>query len=267
MAKRASAKRKKRAPKNRYDCATCGMNRLAKFFPDYNPSTECDDYHRINTCKACLQKHVTYCINNAQTTTTADEDEALGIACPECDTVMRPVNIEIATSRTMYAKFEKLERRHKARTTEGWRWCLAPNCNAGQVHDSSSNTDKEDICTCHECGARACVPCDRPYHEGESCEAYQSRVKDRVEEEDKSLEAVNRLTKPCPNPNCKARIQTRGGCASVKCKLAEPSRWMFLTISGRYTMRHSLLVVGVNRSDTTKSDYDATESQRRETLG
>ena len=201
------------------------MNRLAKFFPNYNPSSECDDNHRINTCKACLQKHVDYCINNAQTTTTADEEKALGIACPECDAVMRAVNIEIAATETMYVKFEVLERIYKANRTApaGWRWCLNPDCDARQVHDSVSKeedeeNDKQDICTCTKCGACACVPCNRPYHEGETCEAYQVRIKDCVEEEDESLKAINRLTKPCPNPNCNARIQKNGGCSHMLCK-------------------------------------------------
>jgi ariadne-1 len=51
----------------------------------------------------------------------------------------------------------------------------------------------EDICTCNKCGARACATCDRPYHEGETCSAYQARVKDRAEEEDKSVLEVSKM--------------------------------------------------------------------------
>lgn len=47
---------------------------------------------------------------------------------------------------------------------------------------------ESDICECTECGAKACVPCDRPWHEGEDCAAYQARIKDRLEEENKTLE-------------------------------------------------------------------------------
>lgn len=72
-----------------------------------------------------------------------------------------------------------------------------------------------DICTCKDCGAKACVPCDRPWHENETCEEYQFRVKDRLEEEDKSLAAIIKLSKRCPN--CSKSIEKDGGCRHMKC--------------------------------------------------
>ena len=214
---------KKRKPAC-YHCKICDTNRMNKFFPKYNPSAEC--YHEINTCKPCLQKHVDVRIKDANTTTTSDEKKTLGIACPEegCSAIMRSVNIEIATTPTMYARFETLERTYEANRTAGWRWCLNPNCDAGQAHDSISKEDREnmeeDICTCTKCGERACVPCNRPYHKGESCEAYQHRIKGRVEEEDESLEVIRDLTRPCLH--CSTDIEKDGGCDSMLCKWTHP---------------------------------------------
>ena len=104
--------------------------------------------------------------------------------CPQCPALMMNVNIQIATTKKMYGMFEKAERKHIADTTPGWRWCLAPGCNAGQVHESKNirqeapksksrskkkvvdpETDVDNICTCNDCGARACATCDRPFHE------------------------------------------------------------------------------------------------------
>jgi hypothetical protein len=73
-----------------------------------------------------------------------------------------------------------------------------------------------NICTCYACGARACVRCDRPYHAGETCKAYQLRTKDRMEEEDQTMRAIERATKACPN--CRVRIQKNGGCPHMCCK-------------------------------------------------
>jgi hypothetical protein len=160
---------------------------------------------------------------------------------------MRAVNIQIATIKKMYEQFEKLERKHIPDATPGWRWCLSLHCNAGQVHETAvapKAKDNEDegntydttiyletyeyvsdviefpgdrnICTCHECGARACVVCDRPEHVGETCRAYQLRIKDRIEEEDKAMRAIERATKACPN--CHVRIQKNGGCPHMYCK-------------------------------------------------
>ena len=214
---------KKRKPA-RYHCKICDTNRKNKFFPKYNPSAECD--HEINTCKSCLQKHVDIRIKNANTTTTSDEKKTLGIACPEegCAAIVRSVNIELATTLTMHARFETLERTYEASRTAGWRWCLNPNCDAGQAHDSISKEDwentKENICVCTKCGERACIPCNRPYHKGESCEAHQYRIKDRVKEEDESLELIKDLTRPCPH--CSTDIEKDGGCDSMLCKWTHP---------------------------------------------
>jgi len=72
-----------------------------------------------------------------------------------------------------------------------------------------------DILTCNDCGARACGPCDRPWHEGETCEQYQARVKDRMEEEEASLKELLKHSKKCPQ--CERPIQKNGGCKHMHC--------------------------------------------------
>lgn len=67
-----------------------------------------------------------------------------------------------------------------------------------------------DICVCSACGARACVPCDRPWHEGETCEAYRARIKGRAGEEDATLEVIRARTRECPE--CKRSMEKNGGC-------------------------------------------------------
>lgn len=77
-----------------------------------------------------------------------------------------------------------------------------------------------DIFTCNSCGAKACVPCDRPWHENESCAEYQARIKDRLAEEDATLATMERSTKKCPR--CEKRIEKNGGCAHMYCKFSLP---------------------------------------------
>ncbi|GAB7359662.1 hypothetical protein MBLNU230_g6841t1 [Neophaeotheca triangularis] len=72
-----------------------------------------------------------------------------------------------------------------------------------------------DVWTCDECGAKACVPCDRPWHEGETCDEYKKRTRDREDEEDRSLKTIEQLTRKCPK--CRRPIQKNGGCPSMFC--------------------------------------------------
>lgn len=195
-----SSKRRKTAPV-KYLCQACDKERVETAFPDYNPSPDCD--HLINICKGCLKAWTNAQIEGSLFA-TGDDGKIFGIKCPQCPALMRNVNIEIATTQKPYALFEKAERVHIANTTPNWRWCLAPGCKAGQVHASPTpKTSKKskgkaaaaevkpDILTCNECGAKACVTCDRPWHEGETCSDYQERVKDRLEEEVRGLKGIH----------------------------------------------------------------------------
>ncbi|KAK5109120.1 hypothetical protein LTR62_007482 [Meristemomyces frigidus] len=158
---------------------------------------------------------------------------------------MKAVNVEEVATKKVYQQFDEAERKHIADNTPGWRWCMAPGCRAGHVLEgqptttggSSENQGKAkltakkkntkttnsprtapdvDIWTCKVCGAKACVPCDRPWHQGETCKDYEARTKDRLDEEDLSLSIIQRYTRPCPN--CKKPIEKDGGCSNMFCK-------------------------------------------------
>jgi ariadne-1 len=112
---------------------------------------------------------------------------------------------------------------------------MNPKCKAGQVHEKKPESPKksklsqifggkkskqqapapQDICICQECGSRACVPCDRPDHTPETCEDYQSRIKGRTDEDDKSRALLLKISRPCPK--CNKPIQKAGGCNSMMC--------------------------------------------------
>ncbi|KAI7324136.1 hypothetical protein KC340_g6536 [Hortaea werneckii] len=227
----------------------------------------CD--HLINTCTTCLKKWVEAQVEAGSFKTDREEDgKVFGIACPHpgCQGTMKAEDVEQAATRKVFGRFEEIARRHIAEHTPGWRWCLAPHCKAGQIHNSSdavavttavvgdeaapeqipkpkkgskskkkavdetttkavkdleSKPDIIDIFQCHACGARACVPCDRPYHDGESCGQYQRRVKDRLDEEDQTLQTIQKSTRKCPA--CGVNIQKNGGCPYMICHKCKTS--------------------------------------------
>nr|POF22129.1 hypothetical protein CFP56_36216 [Quercus suber] len=213
----------------RYLCTACNTERSSGRFSDYTPTATCD--HPINTRKACLKKWVKVQITCAVFQTTGEDEIYLGIKCPECATVMASDNMSL---------FAEAEQKHIAQNATGWRWCLNSRCRAGQILKSqsaemqaqnplatsraeahkireastqpkSAATDSvqwpeipEDICTCYECGAAACVPCDRPWHADETCSAFRARTIDRWAEEERGLQEVLKITQPCPG--CGSKI-------------------------------------------------------------
>lgn len=151
-----------------------------------------------------------------------------------------------------------MERKFIGDSTPGWRWCMAADCSAGQVviapppipeiagevkepptkkpkkggrkkkepipiyeDPAPASVDEANISTCHACGHETCIPCARPYHNGESCTQYQFRIKDHLAEEDAALDKIRTSTKPCPN--CKKRIEKNGGCPNMWCSQCRTS--------------------------------------------
>lgn len=231
---------KARQQQQRYDCTACGRTLADSSFPKHLPTDNCN-IHLINTCKACLKQWIAVQIDS----TTYDN-----ITCPECPELMQNGDIKLHAAKDVYKRFDELERRGIADKTPGWRWCLAPRCRAGQVHEppaqvgeSVSNLGPKrrswtkvkkseaahNICTCNECGAKACVDCDLPWHEGETCHDYQTRIKgeDFEKKEAASLKTIQKQCKQCPG--CKKNIQRNGGCDHMRCTQCN-TRFCFLCV-------------------------------------
>lgn len=84
---------------------TCGETRLSKFFPDYNPASECE--HLINTCKDCLSSWVEANVDdNTLTILGKGQESRLGVPCIECAAgIMKSVNIEMAVSKKVFERY------------------------------------------------------------------------------------------------------------------------------------------------------------------
>ena len=225
-----TTKSKARHQQQKYDCTTCGRTLTASSFPKYLPTDDCR--HLINTCRSCLKQWLAVQVEN----TTYDS-----ISCPECPEIMQNSDMKLHAATDTYKRFDDLDRRGIADKTPGWRWCLSTRCRAGQVHhapiqphhsindlgplrETAVRVKKSDdfvpvpnLCTCHKCGAKACANCDRPWHEGETCDEFQKRLKAQnvANEEAASQKTIQQASKPCPG--CKANIQRNGGCDAMRC--------------------------------------------------
>jgi hypothetical protein len=65
----------------------------------------------INACTVCLKAWVDIQITDREFKTSGlDTDEVVfGIRCPECEGIMRSVNVQAATSKKMHDSFERQE--------------------------------------------------------------------------------------------------------------------------------------------------------------
>ncbi|EMC93995.1 hypothetical protein BAUCODRAFT_59544, partial [Baudoinia panamericana UAMH 10762] len=207
----------------KYDCTTCGRTLASSSFPNHLATGKC--VHLINTCKRCTKIWIATQLD----TVTYDK-----LSSPECPEVLSNKDVNRLAAKDVHAKYDKFERAGIAVTSPGWRWCLNPKCREGQVHqslldsghraDGESNKkgkakpDEDDICTCKACGTRACVPCDRPYHEGETCAQYQGRKERQTKMDEEATEkTIKDVCKKCPNPTCEMNIQRSSGCDKMTC--------------------------------------------------
>lgn len=206
-----------RQPK-RAECSTCSRKLAASSFPKI--TAQCK--HAASTCKACVKNWLAISLNS----NTFDK-----VACPECPERMQNEDMKKHAAKDVYERYDELERKDIAEKIPGWRWCLKPDCRAGKVHEpllpkaeapkkkrgvkktEEEEDDGVDICVCGECGAKACVPCDKPYHEGRTCEQYQKQAQ---KEEQATLKTIKKQCKACPG--CQKNIEKNGGCDSVYCK-------------------------------------------------
>jgi hypothetical protein len=72
----------------------------------------------------------------------------------------------------IYAKYEKLAARAKMEAIPGFEWCMAQGCDAGQVHNEEESGPKF---VCDACKGEHCVAHKVPWHNGDTCEQYESR--------------------------------------------------------------------------------------------
>lgn len=74
-----------------------------------------------------------------------------------------------------------------------------------------------------------------PFHEDQTCEEYQVVAKRRSEEEEKSLEAVKQVSRPCPGPGCGVNIDKFAGCDHVTCESIHVFHFGLSLITDRFS--------------------------------
>lgn len=90
--------------------------------------------------------------------------------------------------------------------------CLAPECSYGQYHDRTNG----NILQCDDCGFRQCTVHNVGFHNGETCEQYDTRTQAQSTALAGDQTYVKSRFIPCPK--CKVSIVKAGGCDHMTCK-------------------------------------------------
>ena len=102
-------------------------------------------------------------------------------------------------------------------------FCLAPNCGSGQIH---SDPTTNPTMTCSKCSFKTCVIHKLPWHEGMTCEEFDSDESqiERLEQDEATAKLLAKLaSKICPT--CKQGVDRTDGCDHLRCRCG--GEWCF----------------------------------------
>lgn len=93
--------------------------------------------------------------------------------------------------------------------------CLQPGCLGGHLHEGGGDNP---IVTCTACRSKQCFTHQSHWHEGYTCDAWDTFLYSRMQDDNLSESLIAQSTKCCPGPNCGRKITKVGGCDHMICK-------------------------------------------------
>lgn len=193
-----------------HSCMVCTDSLPPLDFPARPPTATCS--HAVSTCQSCLAQWI------------SSEMDAKGwerIGCPECHARLGYDDIRRGASAEDFEKYDRFAALSMLATDPRFRWCVAPGCSSGQIHEEQGG----NFFKCAGCGYEHCVRHGIKWHEGESCFLYdyrtsglQDRDRHRAADEAASQALMQQITKKCLGVNCGWRIEKNEGCDHMTCE-------------------------------------------------
>lgn len=144
------------------------------------------------------------------------------IQCPcssqKCKIPFTWENAQEYATPEVFERYDRLMLQETLCDDSAFRYCIARDCPYGQIHDQ----DAGNIFICGSCGHRHCTTHHITFHDGESCEQYDERMRlanlSQAEQEEASKKELEKNSKQCPGSNCGYWIQKTSGCDHMTCK-------------------------------------------------
>ncbi|KAH9213552.1 hypothetical protein DL95DRAFT_506048 [Leptodontidium sp. 2 PMI_412] len=165
---------------------------------------QCD--HDFEVCRACTAEHLRGAL------VSGGPSACDSLSCPQCNRVLSYQEIHQLADTETVAKYEKFMLQTFLSKDPNFRWCLSPLCETGQLYQTPPRNAKT---SCEECNYEMCFKHEMPWHEGLTCDEYDS-VRDHGDPSyGETQEWIRTNTKPCPG--CQVGIQKGEACFHMTC--------------------------------------------------
>jgi hypothetical protein len=195
-------------------------------FPTKTLLLVCGTRHSLDICRGCIACHLA---------SKLDELGSAGcdrLVCPtvDCGHTYSYAEVKALASPETFARYDKYRLLGHLATLPNFRWCLREGCHSGQIYDmpeDPSGRIAETIAyanglasahnqiRCDDCSFLMCFRHQVPWHNGLSCEAYDS---EQTPEFAATRNWISANTKACPGPGCGIPTEKNAGCFHMTCR-------------------------------------------------
>lgn len=119
----------------------------------------------------------------------------------------------IADNICRYDEYLKLEALNQI---PEFRWCLGEECSSGQIYNQADG----GCISCEHCGLEMCFEHQVKWHNGLTCEQFDSLKENGDPEFEETQDWISKNTKACPE--CGVSVQKGEGCFHMTCEYHTP---------------------------------------------
>lgn len=190
-------------------CAACLKTSARTEFPRITPTTACE--HEVEICTSCVRRWFKASVNGKYQPQVRCPTRTCGMV------LVGNAELMLGSNKEDYNRYRYIHTRISRSSNPEWKYCLNPACESqGQRHPPPPSKGEDapppsDKMCCHTCHSYSCTKCDRPWHEGLTCEEFQEKRADHGREDEMSdllkwkMKADGRL-QACPNCDCLVEI-------------------------------------------------------------
>ncbi|KAF7557775.1 hypothetical protein G7Z17_g505 [Cylindrodendrum hubeiense] len=169
--------------------------------------------HDIDFCTGCLGKHLESQLNQF------GRSKCDQLACPAhgCGRLLAYQEIKLYAEPETFDKYDRYLNLNTLSRYPNFRWCLGPGCSSGQIYDDGDDEEFVDTRVhCQDCAFEMCLHHSMPWHEGQTCEQFDSMRQHGDPDFQQTQDWIRQNTKPCPN--CRENIEKGEACFHMTCR-------------------------------------------------